>query len=55
MCGSKSSKTAPVPQSTYTPNPNAVADTSADSQRKAAIVAGTETQQPSTFGAELGG
>lgn len=59
MCGgsSKSSK-PPEKTHTYTPNPNAVADTSNDytPQRRAVMAsAATGTDAPQTFGAELGG
>lgn len=59
MCGGGSKTKNPVePKSTYTPNPNAIADTSNDySSRRGAIVASTSetNNQPSTFGSELGG
>jgi hypothetical protein len=53
MCGGGGSKKAPKPVVTPQANPNAVADTSNDAQRRAAVVASTD-QQPTTFGSELG-
>lgn len=59
MCGGGSKTPKKVePKSTYTPNPNAISDTSNDyAARRGAVIASTsETNtQPSTFGAELGG
>lgn len=54
MCGGGGSKKAPKPVVTPQANPNAVADTSNDAQRRAAVVASTDQQQPTTFGSELG-
>lgn len=58
MCGGGSKSSTPKEKSlTYTPNPNAVSDTSNDyAQRRAAISSTGEVQQPGqTFGSELGG
>ena len=60
MCGGGSSKTAKPKEKTltYTPNPKAVADTSNDySSHRGAVIASTDSQtnSPTSFGAELGG
>lgn len=54
MCGGSKSKKAADPVVTPQANPNAVADTSNDAQRRAAALSSTDQQQPTTFGAELG-
>jgi hypothetical protein len=59
MCGGSKSSSPPKEKTrTFTPNPNAVADTSNDyAARRGAVVAATSENPttPSTFGAELGG
>jgi hypothetical protein len=56
MCGG-SKKAAPVEKThKFTPSPDRVADTSNDyTAQRRAVMATTETQEPQTFGAELGG